>query len=606
MAKKGVKIIVVGGGLAGAMAAIKVAESGYDVDLVALLPVKRAHSVCAQGGINAALDTMGEGDSIWEHFDDTIYGGDFLANQELPYQMTKAAPGIIMMFDRMGVPFTRTSEGRLDARRFGGTKKRRTYFSGASTGQQLEYSLDEQLRRLEAGNIFGAGKLTKYEYFDFQSVVMDSNGVARGIIALNLKNMTLQIMKADAVLLATGGPGMIYGKSTNSIENHGTGAGAILAQGGYYANGEFIQIHPTAMIGDDKLRLMSESARGEGGRIWVPKDKFNKTAPEDIPEKDRDYFLERMYPAYGNLVPRDVASRAIFQVCVDENSGINGERKVYLDLTEKATGIPEERLRKRLGAIVEIYEKFAGDNPAKKPMIIYPGIHYSMGGIWIDYNHMTSIPGVFAAGEADYQYHGANRLGANSLLSATFGGLYAAPKIVEYVEKLPTLSSTTSDSIFQSELKRVESLYDGYKKSAGSENVFQIFDEMGEIMSTYVHIVRTEEGLKKAEVELQKLQERYKSIGLNDKKFGNYNLELQMSYHLGLMLNMARVITKGALLRKESRGSHFRRDFTERNDDEFLKTTKAKIGSNGEPIIEYEDVDIKYIKPRKRDYTKDK
>lgn len=606
MAKKGTKAIVVGGGLAGSMAAIKICEAGYDVDLVALLPVKRAHSVCAQGGINAALDTLGEGDSIWEHFDDTIYGGDFLANQELPWKMVKAAPGIIGMYDRMGVPFTRTSEGRLDARRFGGTKKRRTYFSGASTGQQLEYALDEQLRRLEAGNIFGYGKLTKYEYHDFQSAILDDNQVARGIVVMNLRTMKLEVMKADAVVLATGGPGMIWGKSTNSIENHGTGAGAILAQGGHYANGEFIQIHPTTMPGTDKLRLMSESARGEGGRVWVPKDKNDKRSPETIPEKDRFYFLEEWFPAYGNLVPRDVASQNIYKICVNMGMGINGENKVYLDLTEKATGIPEKRLRYRLGAIVEIYEKFAGTNPAKKPMIIYPGIHYSMGGMWVDNNHMTSLTGMFAAGEADYQYHGANRLGANSLLSSTWGGLYTGPRMVEYIEGLSSHYTETPDAVFKNELKRIETIYDGFKKSTGKENVFQIFDEMGELMSKYVHISRNEEGLTKVGEGLQKLQERYKHIGLNDTKFDNYNLELQMAYHLGLMLNMARVIAEGARQRKESRGAHLRTDYTERNDEKFLKTTKASLDKDKNPVIEYEDVDVKYLKPRLRNYSKNK
>ncbi len=606
MAKKGTKIIVVGGGLAGAMAAIKIAEKGIDVDLVALLPVKRAHSVCAQGGINAALDTLGEGDSIWEHFDDTIYGGDFLANQELPLQMVKMAPSIITMYDRMGVPFTRTKEGRLDARRFGGTKKRRTFFSGASTGQQLEYALDEQLRRLEAGGIFGYGKLTKYEYFDFQSVVMDDNQIMRGIVVMNLRNMKLNVMKADAVILATGGPGMIWGKSTNSIENHGTGAGAVLAQGGHYANGEFIQIHPTAVPGKDKLRLMSESARGEGGRVWVPRDKNEKREGQDVPEAERFYFLEEWFPAYGNLVPRDIAAQSIYKICVTMGMGINGERKVYLDLTEKATGIPEKRLRYRLGAIVEIYEKFTGVDPAKKPMVIYPGVHYSMGGLWIDDNHMTALPGVFAAGEADYQYHGANRLGANSLLSATWAGLYSGPKAVEYVEKLTSHYTETPQAVYDKELKRIEERYDGYKKSDGDENVFQIFDEMGEIMSLYVHISRNEEGLQKAQADLIALQDRYKKIGLNDKKYSNYNLELQMSYHLGLMLNMARVITKGAQERKESRGAHMRTDYTERNDEKYLKTTKGSLDKNGDPVIEYEEVNVTYLKPRLRNYSKKK
>lgn len=389
-------IIIVGGGLAGLMATIKAAESGAHVHLFSLVPVKRSHSVCAQGGINGAVNTKGEGDSPWEHFDDTVYGGDFLANQPPVKAMCEAAPGIIHLMDRMGVMFNRTPEGLLDFRRFGGTKRHRTAFAGATTGQQLLYALDEQVRRWEA-----EGLVTKSENWEFLSVILDDERVCRGISAQNLKTMEIQTFPADAVILASGGPGIIFGKTTNSVINTGTAASAVYQQGVHYANGEFIQIHPTAIPGDDKLRLMSESARGEGGRIWTYKD------------GKPWYFLEEKYPSYGNLVPRDIATREIFNVCVDQGLGINGENMVYLDLSHKD---PKE-LDVKLGGIIEIYEKFMGDDPRKIPMKIFPAVHYSMGGMWVDYNQMTNIPGLFAAGECEYQYHGANRLGANSLVS---------------------------------------------------------------------------------------------------------------------------------------------------------------------------------------------
>src|SRR5436853_2808980 len=315
------KIIVIGGGLAGLAATIKIAEMGGHVDLFSIVPVKRSHSVCAQGGINAAKNLKGEGDSTWQHVDDTIYGGDFLANQPPVKAMCDAAPGIIDLLDRMGVPFNRTPEGLLDFRRFGGTLYNRTAFAGATTGQQLLYALDEQVRRYES-----EGRVTKYEHWEFLSVVLDGNRVCRGICAMNLRSMEVRTFACDALIVATGGIGAIFGKSTNSVVCTGSAQSALYQQGCFYANGEFIQVHPTAIPGEDKLRLMSESARGEGGRVWVPKAKDDKRSPSSIPEKERCYFLEEKYPAYGNLVPRDIATREIFQVCL-ERRGIKGENQ---------------------------------------------------------------------------------------------------------------------------------------------------------------------------------------------------------------------------------------------------------------------------------------
>src|SRR3954468_19650896 len=423
----GIKIAIVGGGLAGLAAAMKIAEAGHAVDLFSVVPVKRSHSVCAQGGINGAVNTKGEGDSTWEHFDDTVYGGDFLANQPPAKAMCEMAPAIIYLFDRMGVPFSRTKEGLLDFRRFGGTKHHRTAFAGASTGQQLLYALDEQVRRFEVG-----GKVQKYEGWEMMSLILDDHQVCRGLVAMNLQTLELKAFKADAVIMATGGPGLIFGKSTNSMVCTGSAVSACYQQGAKYANGEFIQVHPTSIPGEDKLRLMSESARGEGGRVWVPKNKGDKRDAKSIPESERWYFLEEWYPKYGNLVPRDVATRAIHKVVYEHGLGIDGQPAAYLDLTH----IDRATLNRKLEGILEIYEKFVGDDPRDVPMKIFPGMHYTMGGLWVDFNQMTNIPGLFGAGECEYQYHGANRLGANSLVSCIHGGFVTGPVAMKYAKNL--------------------------------------------------------------------------------------------------------------------------------------------------------------------------
>ena len=439
------KIIVIGGGLAGLSAVIKIAEMGASVDLFSIVPVKRSHSVCAQGGINAAKNLKGEGDSTWIHFDDTVYGGDFLANQPPVKDMCEAAPGIIDLLDRMGVPFNRTPEGLLDFRRFGGTLFNRTAFAGATTGQQLLYALDEQVRRYES-----EGKVKKYEHWEFLSAVLDGNRVCRGICAMDLRTMEVRTFPADAIIIATGGIGAIFGKSTNSVVCTGSAQSALYQQGCYYANGEFIQVHPTSIPGNDKLRLMSESARGEGGRVWVPKTAGDKRDPKSIPQSERWYFLEEWYPKYGNLVPRDVATRAIFKVVYEYNLGIDGKPMVYLDLTH----IDRKILDRKLEGILEIYEKFVGDDPRDTPMKIFPGMHYTMGGLWIDFKQATNIPGVFAAGECEYQYHGANRLGANSLVSCIYGGGIAGPNAVKYARGLQALSD--GNAFFDAEKKKQE------------------------------------------------------------------------------------------------------------------------------------------------------
>jgi succinate dehydrogenase / fumarate reductase, flavoprotein subunit len=577
------KIIVVGGGLAGLMATIKAAEAGVHVDLFSLVPVKRSHSVCAQGGINGAVNTKGEGDSPWEHFDDTVYGGDFLANQPPVKAMCDAAPGIIHLMDRMGVMFSRTPEGLLDFRRFGGTQYHRTAFAGATTGQQLLYALDEQVRRWET-----AGLVTKYEHWEFLGAVLDDDGVCRGVSAQDLRTMEVVTMRADAVILATGGPGIIFGKTTNSVINTGTAASAVYQQGVNYANGEMIQIHPTAIPGDDKNRLMSESARGEGGRIWTYKD------------GKPWYFLEEKYPAYGNLVPRDIATREIFSVCVDQKLGINGENMVYLDLSHKD---PKE-LDVKLGGIIEIYEKFVGDDPRKLPMKIFPAVHYSMGGMWVDYNQMTNIPGLFACGECEYQYHGANRLGANSLLSAIFGGMVTGPKAVEYIKGLKKSAEDISSTVFDRAKNEQTAKYESILKLNGTENSYVLHKELGEWMTNNMTVVRYNDRLQQTIDKIKELKQRYKNININDTARWN-NSGVAFTRQLWNMVELAEAMTLGALLRDESRGAHYKPEFPDRNDEDFLKTTIATYTPEG-PKISYDEVDTSLIKPRKRDYSSNK
>src|SRR5256886_8636625 len=331
----------------------------------------------------------------------------------------------------MGVPFSRTQEGLLDFRRFGGTKHHRTAFAGASTGQQLLYALDEQVRRYQV-----AGRVQKYEAWEMMSLVLDDHQVCRGLVAMNLRSLELKAFPADAVIMGAGGPGLIFGKSTNSMVCTGSAVSACYQQGARYANGEFIQVHPTSIPGEDKLRLMSESARGEGGRVWVPKEKGDQRDWKSIPESERWYFLEEWYPKYGNLVPRDVATRAIHKVVYEHDLGIDGQPMVYLDLTH----IDRQILDRKLEGILEIYEKFVGDDPRETPMKIFPGMHYTMGGLWVDYKQATNIPGIFSAGECEYQYHGANRLGANSLVSCIFGGFVAGPAAVQYARNVAAAS----------------------------------------------------------------------------------------------------------------------------------------------------------------------
>src|SRR2546421_5496505 len=586
------RVIVVGGGLAGLMATIRVAEAGVPVELFSIVPVKRSPSVCAQGGINAAKNTKGEGDSTAKHFDDTVYGGDFLANQPPVKAMCEAAPAIIDLLDRMGVMFNRTAEGFLDYRRFGGTLYHRTAFAGATTGQQILYAVDEQVRRFEA-----EGKVRKYEGWTFLSAVLDGAGVNRGICAMDLKTMEVRTFPADAAIFCTGGIGAIFARSTNSVVCTGSPQSALFQQGVHYANGEFIQVHPTAIPGEDKLRLMSESARGEGGRVWVPRNPGEKRAPRSIPEAERFYFLEEWYPKYGNLVPRDIATRAIHRIVYQEKLGVDGHPAVYLDVTH----IPRETLDRKLEGILEIYEKFCGVDPRVEPMKVFPAMHYTMGGIWVNgEDQATNVSGIYAAGECEYQYHGANRLGANSLVSCIFGGGIAGPAAVKYAKHLEKGAESTPSAVFDAERKRQEEKNQKLISQDGSENPITIWRELGAVMTEHVTVTRINKNLEMADAKIRGLQERYKKINLSDRtKWSNQTLNF--ARELENMIILARVVTLGALARNESRGAHYKPDFPDRDDANWLKTTRAKWANN-EIQLTYEAVDISLIKPRPRRY----
>ncbi len=543
--------------------------------------------------------------------------------------MTEWGPKIIDLMDRLGVPFNRTAEGFRDQRRFGGTLFKRTAFAGATTGQQLLYALDDQVRRWEV-----AGKIKKYEYWDYLGPILDDKGVCRGCVGQDLATMEIRAFPAAAVIVGSGGCGLIYGRSTMSMACTGSAASRTFQAGAKYANAEFIQVHPTAIPGADKLRLMSESARGEGGRVWVPRKPQDPRQPREIPEAERYYFLEDRYPKYGNLVPRDIATREIFNVCTAEGLSVEKDRlAVYLDLTH----IPRATLDHKLGGILEIYEKFQGVDPREVPMKIFPAVHYSMGGLWVDYersakgglvigsvrNQQTSIPALYAIGECDYQYHGANRLGANSLLSCIFSGLVVAPSIVTSMKSRG--GADPASSLYESARRHHQSVHDRLlKRSTGGENPYLLHQDLGQVMTKAATVVRVNAQLKDAYQKVSELAVRAQLCSLSDT--GNWtNQNVVFTKALKDMFPLAKAILLGALQRDECRGAHFKPEFAmpgieagspaeqrraaetwcdrfEENTRKWVKSTIATPNAEGEPQISYEDVDTSLIPPRPRLY----
>ncbi len=624
------RVVVVGGGLAGLAATMKLAELGIDVDLISLTPVKRSHSVCAQGGINSCNDqTRQLGDTEWKHLDDTVYGGDFLQHQPPVKEMAYWAPKVIDLMDRLGVTFNRTQEGFLDRRRFGGTLYKRTAFAGATTGQQLLYALDEQVRRWQS-----EGKVRKFEFWDFLGPIQDESGRCVGVVGQDMVSMEIRAFPADATIVASGGCGLIYGRSTMSVFCNGSAASRCVQAGAKYGNAEFIQVHPTAIPGADKLRLMSESARGEGGRVWVPKKPQDSRAPNEVPDSERYYFLEERYPKYGNLVPRDIATREIFDICVNEGLSVEATKMcVYLDLTH----IPRQELDRKLGGILEIYEKFQGVDPREVPMKIFPAVHYSMGGLWADYsksgdggltpadprNQQTNIPGLYAIGECDYQYHGANRLGANSLLSCIFSGLFVGPCIETYIRDQSFTANQLNQDIFSASKRHHEDRHRKLLDCKGGENPYMLHQELGDVMTRTATVVRRNDQLRDAVERVKELQQRAAASSLSDS--GSWtNQNVVFTKALQDMFPIAMAILKGALLRDECRGAHYKPEFAmpsltetepearreeaerwcdrfEENNRKFLKSSIATLVDN-EVEISYEDVDTSLIPPRPRLY----
>ncbi|HEY7091375.1 MAG TPA: succinate dehydrogenase flavoprotein subunit [Tepidisphaeraceae bacterium] len=609
------RVIVVGGGLAGLACTIKLAEDGVPVDLFSMVPVKRSHSVCAQGGINACNEiARQQGYSEWMHFDETVLGGDFLADQPPVLEMCNWAPKIIDLLDRMGVPFNRTPEGQRALRLFGGSLFKRTFYAGATTGQQLLYALDEQTRRWES-----EGRVTKYEFWEFLWPVIH-DGQCVGIVAQDMRTMQIKAFRADAVVMATGGNGLIFGKSTMSVICTGGAASRCYQAGAKLGNPEMIQVHPTAIPGEDKCRLISESARGEGGRVWVPKKPGDPRRPNDIPEDERDYFLERMYPKYGNLVTRDIATREIFKIC-QEGYGVGGGNMVYLDLRDEVKRIGRHAILSKLEGILEIYEKFVGVDPLEEPMKIFPAVHYTMGGLWMGFkkresaggglmfgapeNMMTNIPGLYAMGEVSFAYHGANRLGANSLLSCIFDGLFGGTCIKNYTtDAAKVAAKDVPESVFDGVVKLEQEKQNWIVNNNGDENPYKLWQEMGRWMTDNCTVVRHNERLEKTLSQLADWKGRYKRVKLSDTGMWT-NQNLSFTRALKDMIIMAEAILQGALLRNESRGAHYKPAYEKRDDENFLKATIATYdAASDQPRISYGPVDTSLIQPRARTYGK--
>ncbi len=627
------RVMIIGGGLAGMAAAMRLAELQCDVGLMSLAPMKRSHSCCAQGGINSVNNlTLQLGDSEWKHFDDTVYSGDFLQHQPPVKELAEWAPRIIDLMDRLGVTFNRTPEGFRDQRRFGGTLYQRTAFAGATTGQQLLYALDEQVRRWEV-----TGHVTKFESWDFLAPVLDDNGRCRGCVAQDLVTMEIRTFPTDALILASGGCGAIFGRSTNSVACSGSAVSRAFQAGVQYANAEFIQVHPSAIPGADKLRLISESARGEGGRVWVPRKPQDPRHPNRIPESERCYFLEERYPEFGNLVPRDIGTREIFKVCAEEGLSVEAGRMcVYLDVSH----LPRELLDRKLAGILEIYEKFQGVDPRQEAMKIFPAVHYSMGGLWCDYEpkadgglnigsprqQQTNVPGIFAIGECDYQFHGANRLGANSLVACIFSGLTVAPAVINDLSATsgPAAAELPS-SLYEQAGRRHQADYEALLARAGDgPNPYRLHRELGQLMTATATVIRRNDELRRAYGEVCEMQLQAGKCPLSDtSRWANQNVVFVRA--LRDMFPLARAILKGALSRDECRGAHYKPEFAmpdvdaegpaerrrqaeawcdrfEQNNRRWLKSTVATLSPDGEPELRYEDVDTSLIPPRPRLY----
>ena len=598
-------VIIVGTGLAGASAAASLGEQGYNVlNFTFHDSPRRAHSIAAQGGINAAKNYANDGDSIRRLFYDTVKGGDYRAREANVFRLAQVANNIIDQCVAQGVPFARDYGGLLDNRSFGGAQLSRTFYARGQTGQQLLLGAYQSLmRQVEKGTV---KMYTRREMVEL--VVID--GVARGIVVRNLLTGEIENYAADAVVLATGGYGNVFYLSTNAKNSNVTAAWRAHKKGAYMANPCYTQIHPTCIpvSGDhqSKLTLMSESLRNDG-RVWVPKKPGDNRPVAQIPEEERDYFLERRYPAFGNLVPRDVASRAAKKVC-DEGFGVNG-LSVYLDFGDAIKRLGEDTIRARYGNLFDMYTRITDENPYKVPMRIYPAVHYTMGGLWVDYNLMSNIPGLFVLGEANFSDHGANRLGASALMQGLADGYFVAPyTVANYIASTTLPKVTTEHDAFREAAADTQKQIDTLLNINGSRTVTEFHRALGHIMWDNVGMGRTEASLTKALQEIPKLREEFWQDVKVAGEPNNINQNLEYAGRVADYLEFGELLALDALHRDESCGGHFREEHqtpdgeAERDDENFAYAAAWEFSETGVPTLHKDHLKFDYVKPSQRSY----
>ena len=603
------KIIVVGTGLAGGSAAATLAGLGYHVTCLCIQDsARRAHSIAAQGGINAAKNYPNDGDTIWRLFYDTIKGGDYRSREANVYRLAQVSGNIIDQAVAQGVPFAREYGGLLDNRSFGGAQVSRTFYARGQTGQQLLLGAYQALSHQVAAG--GVTMLPRREMLDL--VVAD--GKARGIIARDLVTGALERHVGDAVLLCTGGYGNAYYLSTNAKNSNVSAAWRCYRRGAYFANPCFTQIHPTCIpvSGDyqSKLTLMSESLRNDG-RVWVPKDPGDTRSPDAIPEADRDYYLERRYPSFGNLVPRDVASRAAKLEC-DAGRGVGDTRlAVYLDFADAIRRLGEDVIRERYGNLFEMYERITGDNPYQVPMRIYPAVHYTMGGLWVDYELQSTIPGLFVLGEANFSDHGANRLGASALMQGLADGYFIIPYTLgAYISGTELNGSVTAehDAFAEAEHDSRERLHT-LLRNQGDKTVTEFHRELGKLLWNHVGMARDREGLRTAVEAIGALRTEFWERVLVPGEQETYNKNLEFAGRVADFMELGELMARDALVREESCGGHFREEYqtsegeAQRNDADYTHVSAWQFtGTDAAPVEHRESLEFENVEPTSRSY----
>jgi len=605
--KRKYNIIVVGTGLAGASAAASFAELGYNVQAFSYHESpRRAHSIAAQGGINAAKNYPNDGDSVYRLFYDTIKGGDYRSRESNVYRLAEISNNIIDQCVAQGVPFAREYGGLLDNRSFGGAQVSRTFYARGQTGQQLLLGAYSALVRQ-----MGKGAVQFHPRHEMLDLVL-VDGEAKGIITRNLITGKINRHAANAVVLATGGYGNAFFLSTNAMASNVTAAWRAHRRGAYFANPCFTQIHPTCIpVSSDhqsKLTLMSESLRNDG-RVWVPKKKDDNRNPTSIPEEERDYYLERIYPSFGNLVPRDVASRRAKDMC-DKGHGV-GQTKlaVYLDFSDAINRLGRDTISAKYGNLFDIYKQITGENPYETPMRIYPAVHYTMGGLWVDYNLMSNVPGLFVLGEANFSDHGANRLGASALMQGLADGYFVIPQTIgNYLSKKLGETVSTNDSAFESTENDVRIRVDKILSVNGSRTVDDIHKELGKILWDNVGMSRDQSGLESAIKKIPELRDQFwndvKIPGSNE----SLNRELEKAGRLADFLELGETMARDALSREESCGGHFREEHqteeneARRDDKNYRHVTAWEFQENSAPILHKEKLDFDNVSLTTRSY----